>query len=231
MYSEARQKTQPIRSFVRREGRITSGQKNALNRFWARYGIEISAGNSLNLKQIFGRESPVWLEIGFGDGEALISMARRHPEVDFLGIEVHRPGIGHLLARLVETQLSNIRIINDDAVQMMKYNIITPSLDRILLFFPDPWPKRRHHKRRIVQAEFLSLLYTALKAGGVFHMATDWKDYALQSLDVMTSSDGFINIAGNQHFIERPDYRPQTKFERRGIRLGHEVWDLQFQRR
>ncbi|MCP4407342.1 MAG: tRNA (guanosine(46)-N7)-methyltransferase TrmB [Gammaproteobacteria bacterium] len=222
---------QSIRNFVRRGGRITKGQKSALDRFWARYGIEISVGGSLNLKQIFGRESPVWLEIGFGDGEALVSMARRHPEIDFLGIEVHRPGIGHLLARLVEAELSNIRIINDDAVQILKYSIAASSLDRILLFFPDPWPKRRHHKRRIVQAEFLSLLHLALKVSGVFHMATDWKDYALQSLKVMTSSDGFVNIAGDQYFIERPDYRPQTKFERRGIRLGHGVWDLKFQRR
>lgn len=222
---------QSIRNFVRRGGRITKGQKSALDRFWARYGIEISVGGSLNLKQVFGRESPVWLEIGFGDGEALVSMARRHPEIDFLGIEVHRPGIGHLLARLVEAELSNIRIINDDAVQILKYSIAASSLDRILLFFPDPWPKRRHHKRRIVQAEFLSLLHAALKVGGVFHMSTDWKEYALQSLKVMTSSDGFVNIAGDQYFIERPDYRPQTKFERRGIRLGHGVWDLKFQRR
>ena len=230
MRAQVRSETPPIRSFVRREGRMTRGQKNALHRFWHRYGIDISAGKPLNLRHIFGRDAPVWLEIGFGDGEALITMAQHHPQVDFLGVEVHRPGIGHLLKRLTDTDLSNIRVISEDAVQLLKYNIAATCLDRILLFFPDPWPKRRHHKRRIVKAEFVPLLHNTLKAGGVFHMATDWKDYALQAMDVMNSGDGFINMTGARHFSERPDYRPETKFEHRGMRLGHGVWDLLFSR-
>jgi tRNA (guanine-N7-)-methyltransferase len=222
--------SRPIRSFVRREGRMTIGQKKAFENHWGRYGVDIEAGKTLDLFCLFGRGAPVWLEIGFGNGEALISMAQRHPEINLLGVEVYRPGVGHLLYQAAELALSNIRVICDNAATVFEHAIPDQSLGRVLLFFPDPWPKMRHHKRRLMQPEFARLVRAKLKSGAVFHMATDWEDYAHFVLAVMSKTPGFENLAGQGRFAERPDYRAATKFERRGLRMGYGVWDLLFRR-
>lgn len=216
---------------MRREGRITEGQKNALNSLWRCYGVELETAQVLDFEGVYRRRAPVWLEIGFGDGEALVAMAKSLPEINFLGVEVYRPGVGHLLRLVAANELTNIRVLCEDAVRPLKCHICPQSLDRVLLFFPDPWPKNRHHKRRLVQPDFARLLYTTLRPGGLFHMATDWGDYARHALQVMARDGGFVNIAERTGFAQRPDYRPQTKFEQRGRRLGHEVWDLMFRRR
>lgn len=220
-----------MRSFVRREGRITKGQKNAFDTLWGGYGIDPETGQPLDFDAIYARKAPVWLEIGFGNGEALIAMARSLPEINFLGVDVYRPGVGHLLRLVAANELHNIRVLCEDAVPLLKHHICPQSLDRVLLFFPDPWPKKRHHKRRLVQSDFAGLLHTALRPGGLFHMATDWQDYALHALKVMTRAGGFVNMAEGDGFARRPTYRPQTKFEQRGRRRGHDVWDLLFRRR
>jgi tRNA (guanine-N7-)-methyltransferase len=217
-----------IRSFVRREGRITSGQQRALQDLWPRYGLEADA--PLNKESIFGRKAPCTLEIGFGNGDALATMAEQQPECDFIGIEVHRPGVGRLLQQLERRNLNNVRVMREDAVDILKDCIPDNSLDRVLLFFPDPWHKKRHHKRRLVQADFIELLAGKIRHGGCFHMATDWEDYAMHMLEVMERSPAFRNRAGTGKFSLRPDYRPVTKFEQRGQRLGHGVWDLLFER-
>jgi tRNA (guanine-N7-)-methyltransferase len=217
-----------IRSFVRREGRITRAQKQALTRLWPRYGLEANA--LLDLDACFGRAAPRTLEIGFGNGELLACMAGEEPAMDFLGIEVHRPGIGHLLLELERRELGNVRVICADAVQVLKNCLSDAALDRVLLFFPDPWPKKRHHKRRIVQPEFVELLARRLRPGGLLHMATDWVDYAQHMLEVMTGTASFRNRAGSGNTSPRPDYRPVTKFEQRGRRLGHGVSELLFER-
>ena len=217
-----------IRSFVRREGRITSGQQRALQDLWPRYGLEADA--PLNMESIFGRKAPCTLEIGFGNGGALVTMAEQQPQCDFIGIEVHRPGVGRLLQQLEERKLDNVRVMREDAVQVLKVCIQDNSLDRVLLFFPDPWHKKRHHKRRIVQADFIELLARKIRRGGCLHMATDWEDYAAHMLEVMEQSPAFHNCAGTGNFSPRPAYRPVTKFEQRGQRLGHGVWDLLYER-
>ena len=218
-----------IRSFVRREGRLTKGQQRALEELWPVYGIE--NGNSvINLAEEFNRDAPKILEIGFGNGRSLAQMAASFPENDYLGIEVHRPGVGSLLLLLQENQLSNVRVVCDDAVQVLKDRIADNSLDRVQIFFPDPWHKKRHHKRRIIQADFIALIARKLVPGGLLHMATDWEDYAQQMADVMNNSMDYENTSKNGTFVERPDYRPLTKFEQRGQKLGHGVWDLIFRR-
>ena len=217
-----------IRSFVRREGRITAGQQRALRELWPRYGLE--ADTVLDMANIFGREAPCTLEIGFGNGDALATMAEQQPECDFIGIEVHRPGVGRLLQQLEERNLDNVRVMREDAVHVLKTCIADSSLDRVLLFFPDPWHKKRHHKRRIVQPDFIELLSRKIRPGGRLHMATDWEDYATHMLETMEQSPAFHNCAGSGNFSARPDYRPVTKFEQRGQRLGHGVWDLLFER-
>ncbi len=217
-----------IRSFVRRQGRITEGQQRALDQLWPQFGLE--ADGVLDLATVFSRTAPRTLEIGFGNGEALAQMAAAAPDEDFLGIEVHRPGVGHLLLRLEEAGLSNVRAICDDAVNVLRDHLPDRCLDRALLFFPDPWPKKRHHKRRILQPEFIQLLAQKLKPGGHFHMATDWQPYAEHMLAEMEAASQFHNCAGSGQYAERPAYRPTTKFERRGRRLGHGVWDLLYQR-
>ena len=221
----------PVQSFVRREGRITRGQKNALKRLWGRYGIDLVAAQKLDFDKLFRRTAPVWLEIGFGDGEGCIAMAKRNPETNFLGIEVYRPGVGHLLIQAAEQELSNIRVICEDAVAVLGQHCEGQCFERVMLFFPDPWPKKRHQKRRIVQPGFVNLIYHKLKSKGILHMATDWEDYAHQMLIVMSSAQGFANLAGASQFAVQPFYRPVTKFERRGVGLGHRVWDLVFQKR
>lgn len=217
-----------IRSFVRREGRITAGQQRALQDLWPRYGLE--ANTVLDTANIFGRKAPCTLEIGFGNGDSLATMAEQQPEYDFIGIEVHRPGVGRLLQQLEEHNLNNVRVMREDAVQVLKSCIPDNSLDRVLLFFPDPWHKKRHHKRRIVQPGFIELLSVKIKTAGCLHMATDWEDYAAHMLEVMEQSPAFRNCAGAGNFSPRPAYRPVTKFEQRGQRLGHGVWDLLFER-
>jgi tRNA (guanine-N7-)-methyltransferase len=217
-----------IRSYVRREGRITVAQRRALQELWPRYGLEADA--PLDLAAIFGRYAPRTLEIGFGNGDVLAAMAEQQPECDFIGIEVHRPGVGRLLQQLDERQLGNVRVMREDAVQIVKHSFPDNSLDRLLLFFPDPWHKKRHHKRRIVQPGFIELLARKIRPGGCLHMATDWEDYASHMLAVMRQSAVFRNCAADGDYAPRPDYRPVTKFERRGQRLGHGVWDLLYER-
>lgn len=218
-----------IRSFVRREGRLTAGQQRALEQIWPRLGIE-PGDELLDLDTLFGRRAPRILEIGFGMGDSLAAIAAAHPENDYLGIEVHRPGVGHLLMNLDEGRIGNVRVMSHDAVEVLERQIPDASLRGVFLFFPDPWQKKRHHKRRIVQPAFAELLRRKLEVGGFFHMATDWENYAEHMLAVMRTAEGFENTSATGDFVPRPDYRPVTKFERRGERLGHGVWDLVFRR-
>jgi len=217
-----------IRSFVRREGRITTAQQRALQELWPRYGIDSST--MIDLPEQFGRAAPLTLEIGFGNGDTLLAMAQASPETDFIGIEVHRPGVGRLLQALDGQQIHNVRVMCDDAVEILQRCLPDHCLQRVLLFFPDPWHKKRHHKRRIVQPEFVELLARKLQHGGILHMATDWENYAQHMLEVVGASAAFRNCAGPGHYSEKPAWRPTTKFERRGQRLGHGVWDLLFER-
>lgn len=218
-----------IRSFVRRQGRITAGQQKALDELWPRFGLD--AGTPVDLPAVFGREAPVTLEIGFGNGASLTEMAAGAPETDFIGIEVHRPGVGQLLKRVHERNLDNVRVYCHDAVEILNQCLADQSLDRVLLFFPDPWHKKKHNKRRIIQAQFIQLVARKLKNGGYFHMATDWQPYAEHMLAVMDASPLYRNTAGEQHYSQRPEYRPVTRFEQRGQRLGHAVRDLVYQRK
>ncbi len=222
-------KHRPIRSFVRREGRITPAQARGLDDLWPQYGLNLPQ-TPLDLSSLFQSDHPKVLEIGCGMGEGLLHMAENQPQWDFIGIEVHRPGVGALLNGLEEKQLTNVRIFCHDALEVLRDAIPDASLDRVLLFFPDPWPKKRHHKRRIVQPAFLELLAKKLKPGGVFHMATDWENYAQNVLALLNETPGFVNHCFEKGYSERPDYRPMTRFERRGIRLGHGVWDILFTR-
>jgi tRNA (guanine-N7-)-methyltransferase len=218
-----------VHSYARREGRLTPAQQKALITLWPHYGLDLSS-QPLDFPRIFGRAAPVTLEIGFGNGSALATLAGRSSERDFIGIEVHRPGIGHLL-RLLETKdLTNVRVICEDAAIVLRDAIPTLSLSEVLLWFPDPWPKKRHHKRRLVQPEFLRLLHSGLAPEGRLHMATDWEDYALHMLATVDKDGGFDNIAGTGNFASRPAGRPLTGFEQRGQRLGHSVWDLIYRR-
>lgn len=218
----------PVRSFVRREGRMTRAQAGALERLAPRYCI--SAQRLTRIESLFGHGVPLTLEIGFGNGAALARMAEQEPDVGFIGIEVYRPGVGHLLLELERRGLENVRVITEDAVEVVGRCLPGESLDRVLLFFPDPWPKKRHHKRRIVQPGFMKLLAGRLKSGGTLHMATDWEHYARHMLAVMAQVPEFRNCAGAGNFSARPAGRPVTKFERRGQGLGHGVRDLLFER-
>ena len=218
-----------IKSFVMRAGRMTEGQKRGLEQGWPRFGLELEQG-PLDFAQLFGRTAPVTLEIGFGMGQATLEMAAAAPEQDFIGIEVHRPGVGALLAGVIAGELSNLRVYSCDAIEVLNQCIPDNSLDRLLLFFPDPWHKARHHKRRIVQPDWVQRVRRKLKVGGVLHMATDWQPYAEQMLEVLSAAFGMNNLAEDGTYVPRPSERPITKFERRGERLGHGVWDLKFQR-
>lgn len=220
-----------IKSFVLRQGRLTKGQEQALETAWPQYGIE-EASEPLNFTVIFGNVAPVTLEIGFGNGESLAQMALAEPERNFLGIEVHTPGVGHLLHLIQKHQLTNLRVMNTDAVEIIQQRIPEHSLDRVQIYFPDPWQKKKHNKRRIIQAEFVSLLATRLRQGGLLHLATDWQEYAAAMAEVMQASPDFrtANPTG-EAFSPRPEFRPLTKFEQRGLRLGHGVWDLLYTKR
>lgn len=221
-----------IRSFVLRKGRLTPAQARAFAELWPSYGIDWSPGKALDLPALFGIQQPVFLEIGFGNGEGLVQMAEQHPERNYLGVEVHAPGIGHLLLETERRGLGNLRLLRQDAVELLETGLPPASLAGVYLFFPDPWPKKKHHKRRILNARFVELLARVIRPGGIFHAATDWENYAHHMLVVLDSADtSFTNTAGPGAFSPRPEGRPLTKFERRGRRLGHEVWDLVFCRR
>lgn len=217
----------PIRSFVLRQGRLSNAQRRACETLLPQYGIPFSE-NLLDLDRIFGRRAPKILEIGFGMGETTAEIAKAHPGNDYLGIEVHSPGVGSLLNHIEQHELTNIRIIQHDAVAVLQHMLPAGCLDGIHIFFPDPWPKARHHKRRLIQPAFISRLCAHLKPGGYIHAATDWEDYAVQMLHVMSAEPQLRNTAAD--YAPRPDYRPLTKFERRGLNLGHAVRDLIFLR-
>jgi tRNA (guanine-N7-)-methyltransferase len=220
----------PIRSFVTRAGRITPGQLRALEGLWPKYGVEFSQA-PLELPRLFGRTAPVTLEIGFGNGDNLAQLARTHRQRDFLGVEVHRAGVGRLLLALENEALSNVRIVCHDAVEVLAWQLARDCLDEILILFPDPWPKKRHHKRRLLQAPFALLAASRLVPGGLLRLATDWQPYAQEMLQVLSLAPGLENLAGSGGYVARPQEREPTRFERRGERLGHEVWDLAFRRR
>ncbi|WP_075183235.1 tRNA (guanosine(46)-N7)-methyltransferase TrmB [Pantoea sp. 1.19] len=218
-----------IRSFVRRQGRLTKGQQQALDALWPVMGVEYRP-EPLDLVTLFGREAPVVLEIGFGMGASLVTMAQNNPHQNFLGIEVHSPGVGACLAAAQEAGVENLRVMCHDAVEVLDTMIPDNALRMVQLFFPDPWHKARHNKRRIVQVPFAEKVLGKLKLGGTFHMATDWQAYAEHMLEVMNSVEGFKNLSETGDYVPRPASRPVTKFEQRGQRLGHGVWDLMFER-
>lgn len=221
-------KKRPIRSFVLRQGRLTDAQQRAINSGMPLFGVAY-AEQQLDLNQLFGREAPKILEIGFGMGESTASIAHSHPEQDFLGIEVHTPGVGSLLRQIQELGLNNLRLIQHDAVEVLRHMIADTSLDGVHIFFPDPWPKKRHYKRRLIQTNFVALLVGKLKPGGYLHMATDWQEYAEWAMEMLQAEPQLSNTAPG--YAPQPDYRPLTKFEQRGLKLGHGVWDLIFRRK
>jgi tRNA (guanine-N7-)-methyltransferase len=218
-----------IKSFVLRQGRLSGAQQRAIDELWPQCGLDVT-DELLDLNSVFGRQAPTIVEIGFGMGTSLVSMAMAHPEQNYIGIEVHRPGVGALLKLMRENNVTNIRVFNHDAIEVLEKRIPKASLAGVYLFFPDPWHKKRHNKRRIVQPAFAQTIAQHLTVGGVFHMATDWEDYALQMMEVMSDAPAYQNTAGANQYTPRPDYRPLTKFEQRGHRLGHGVWDLVFEK-
>jgi tRNA (guanine-N7-)-methyltransferase len=217
----------PIRSFVLRQGRVSNAQQRAHATLLPRFGIPYSP-QIVDLDRIFGRRALRVLEIGFGMGETTATIAALHPENDYLGIEVHTPGVGSLLKSIGERNLTNVRIVQHDAVEVLQHMIAPDTFDAVHVFFPDPWPKKRHHKRRLLQPEFVALLAGRMKPGAYLHAATDWQEYAEQILDVLKREPRLVNTAPD--YAPRPPYRPQTKFETRGLKLGHGVWDIVFRK-
>jgi tRNA (guanine-N7-)-methyltransferase len=222
---EYRDKT--IRSFVVRAGRMTKAQRSAFELCWDAYGLRLADG-AIELDTVFGRNNPKVVEIGFGMGGSLLEMVEAQPDTDFIGIEVHPPGVGSLINAAQEKNISNLRVYLADATDVLNECFADGSLDRVQIYFPDPWHKKKHNKRRIIQPKFLQLIREKLRLGGIVHMATDWQPYAEQMLELVGEADGFKNMA--QDYVPRPDFRPLTKFERRGERLGHGVWDLMAER-
>lgn len=220
-------KKKSIRSYVIRGGRMTAGQKNAFDTYWEQYGVSLFAG-AFDAQNAFGRQAPVVLEIGFGMGDSLFTMVESEPDKDFIGIEVHPPGVGCLINNAGKAQLPNLKVYMADAIDVLDDCILDASVDRFQLYFPDPWHKKKHNKRRIVQTAFLEKIKTKLKPGGIIHMATDWEPYAEHMMEVLSLDEDIENCAGQYQYSPRPDYRPVTKFEKRGERLGHGVWDLMF---
>jgi tRNA (guanine-N7-)-methyltransferase len=214
-----------IRSFVLRQGRVSKAQRRAHAELLPVYGVSFSP-IPLDLDRVFGRAAPRILEIGFGMGETTAAIAQEHPENDYLGIEVHTPGVGSLLKRIADLHLANLRIIQHDAVEVVQHMIAPDALDGVHVFFPDPWPKKRHHKRRLIQPAFVALLASRMKRGARVHACTDWEEYARQMLEVLAADPALRNTAPG--YASRPETRPETKFERRGLALGHRVWDLVF---
>lgn len=222
----------PIRSFVLRQGRVSNAQRRAHETLMPLYGVAFTGrppASLLDLETIFGRIAPRFLEIGFGMGETTAVIAEAHPQNDYLAVEVHTPGVGSLLKQIEELGLTNIRIVQHDVVEVLQHALPPECLDGVHIFFPDPWPKARHHKRRLIQPEFVALLCRHLKPGGYIHAATDWKEYADQILQVLRSEPRLANTVVD--YASRPEYRPLTKFEQRGLRLGHGVWDLIFRKK
>lgn len=220
----------PVRSYVIRGGRLTTGQARALEELWPRYGIETQAGDSaLDFEALFGRTAPVIVEIGFGNGEATWRTAQSYPEQDFIGVEVHRPGVGRLLMALAEHELHNVRIACMDAVEFMRNWIPPASLSGVRVYFPDPWPKKRHHKRRLVQPPFVAALASRMAPGAILHIATDWAPYAEYMSEVLAASEDFRTLAESGDYSARPEWRPETRYERRGRNLGHRVYDLVYE--
>ncbi|AVE40836.1 tRNA (guanosine(46)-N7)-methyltransferase TrmB [Providencia stuartii] len=228
-YNEEGRVMRRVRSFVRRQGRLTQRQEDALQSEWATMGVDFVA-QPLDFAAIFNNQNPVVLEIGFGMGASLVTMASQNPEKNFLGIEVHAPGVGACLASAKEENVTNLRVMCHDAIEVLDRMIPDESLSMVQLFFPDPWHKAKHNKRRIVQGPFADKIRAKLVKGGVFHMATDWEPYAEHMLEVMSHADGYKNLSASGDYVPRPETRPETKFEKRGQRLGHGVWDLMFER-
>ena len=218
----------PIRSFVLRQGYMSKGQQRAYDTLMPVLGVGYQP-QVADLDAVFGRAAPKVVEIGFGMGGATADIAQARPDTDYLGVEVHGPGVGSLLKLVEERQLGNVRVIQHDAVEVFTHMLAPASLDGVHVFFPDPWHKKRHNKRRLIQPPFVALLASRIKPGGYLHLATDWEDYAIQMLEVLSQEATLENTA--EGYAPRPDYRPLTKFEQRGIRLGHGVWDLVFTRR
>lgn len=217
-----------IRSFVLRQGRMTKAQQLAFETQWEKSGIDFKQEN-VDIKKIFNNDNQeLIVEIGFGNGKSLAQMALENPHKNYLGIEVHKPGVGALLIEVEKNQLTNVKCINHDAIEVLKHMMLDNSIDAVQLFFPDPWPKKKHRKRRIVKQDFLNLLTQKLKSKGYFHMATDWQPYAEDAMEVLGSYNGLLNRAGKNNFSPKPEFRPKTKFEQRGENLGHGVWDLIF---
>jgi tRNA (guanine-N7-)-methyltransferase len=216
-----------IRSFVLRAGRMTPAQERALAELWPAYGLELGA-EPLDLAAVFGRNAQRCLEIGFGVGEVIGSLAESHPDIDYLGLEVHRPGVGRLLLRAERAGARNLRVICRDAVEVLRDGIADESFDEILVFFPDPWHKKRHHKRRLIEPEFVAMLSAKLRPRAVLRLATDWQEYAEQMLSVCNACPHLRSLSADGTYVPRPDFRPPTRFERRGARLGHGVWDLAY---
>ena len=221
-----------IRSYILRAGRMTQGQQQAMDELYPQFGLDISDfdGGRLDCSQVFGNSRPVAVEIGFGDGEALVEMAVANPHINYIGIEVHPPGVGHLLLRIREIELGNVRMFRDDAVAVIRDCIQENSVDLFCMYFPDPWPKKKHHKRRLLQSGFADLLRDRLKPGGHFHFATDWEEYAMHALECLEDCRELQNVAGAGNYSSRPESRPLTKFERRGQKLGHAVFDIIMQK-
>jgi tRNA (guanine-N7-)-methyltransferase len=221
-------KQRPVRSFVRREGRATAAQKQAMQTLWLVYGFDPGSGRDAELDSqvLFGRDAPLVLEIGYGDGEALVDTAVVEPGVNFIGAEVYTPGIGNCLRRIEQQNVANVRLCQVDAVELLNRNIADASLSEIRLFFPDPWPKKKHHKRRIVNDAFTRLITRKLKPCGRIHFATDWAPYAEWAMDVFEACPGLQNVAGARQYTPKPASRTLTKFERRGQRLGQASQDL-----
>ena len=222
------QDTPRIKSFIRRIGRMTTAQRQALDTLWEKYCLNHQ--QACDFAAVFGRNAPVVLEIGFGNGESLAKTAGQNPDKDYIGIEVHKPGVGNLLAQLERNDITNVRVFYHDAIDVLEHCIPAHSLSAVHLFFPDPWHKRKHHKRRIVRPSFVHLIAQKLGAGGYFHAATDWQHYAQHILKILSAANQFTNQSPTQDYCPRPDYRPLTKFEQRGLRLGHGVWDLIFKK-
>jgi tRNA (guanine-N7-)-methyltransferase len=228
--SETESRKRTVRSFVRRAGRLTTSQQRALQELWPVYGVDFSEAR-LDISALFGRSAPVVLEIGFGNGETLVEQAASSPDKDFIGIEVHEPGAGHCLLKAEQAGIRNLRVIMHDAVDVLTWQIPTGALSRINLYFPDPWPKKRHHKRRIVQGGFVELVADRLADGGTLNIATDWANYAEHIDEVISRLDCFACGERREHDGEAPLDRPQTKFERRGLKKGHRIVDWRFEKR
>jgi len=218
-----------IRSFVLREGRLTPSQERAMHELWPKYGIDY-AGHPRDLHAFFGRVAPLVLEIGFGNGDALLHAASSDPARDYIGIEVHAPGVGRALSGIDKAGLRNVRICRHDAIEVLRHEVAPGALDEVRIYFPDPWHKKRHHKRRLVNPENAALITDRLRPGGLLHLATDWQPYAEHMWDVLDATAGLRNRAGPRGAVPRPDWRPLTRFEQRGIGLGHGVSDLFYER-